>query len=74
MATVDIGADSDGTSHDQPENDTSSKGAEAVEDDNTHNQLENDISSKRNGTENGPPKFTVEQEQLFKNDTVRDTI
>ena len=47
---------------------TSSKGTETTDDNSVstnYNQSENDTSSKGTGTENGSPKFTVEQELLF---------
>ena len=73
MATVDVCADNDNsvsTSHDQPENDTVDEGTETAGEDITlstsHYQSENDTGSKSTGTtEDGAPKFTVEQEQLF---------
>ena len=73
VATVDVCADNDNsvsTSYDQPENDTGDEGTETAGEDITlstsHYQSENDTGSKSTGTtEDGPPKFTVEQEQLF---------
>ena len=65
MATVDFDTDYNncaGTSH------TGSEGTETTDDNSvstSYNQSENDTSTKGTETENGPPKFTVEQELLF---------
>ena len=65
MGTVDISIDSNNcvsTSH------TCSKGTETTDDNSvstSYNPPENNTSSKGTGTEDVPPKFTVEQEIFF---------